>query len=128
MEKIKILAIEDDPAIIQALKDILPFYDIECEILHNGKEALRRLEEIKEGKKEKPKLILLDLLLPDVNGFEILKEIKRDEKTKDIKVFVLTNYYKEDLNEELQKEGADKILLKVNYTLDEVARLIKENI
>jgi CheY-like chemotaxis protein len=124
--KPKILIIEDDRAIIDLYKEVLPMAGLEIEILDLGQEAIKRLEEIKQGKKEKPDLILLDLILPDINGIEVLKEARKYPETKNLKIYILTNYCQPESNEELTKEGADKILIKSQYSLNEVVQIFKE--
>jgi len=81
---------------------------------------------VREGRKEKPDLILLDLILADINGLEILKEVRKYPETKDIKIFALTNYTDEELNRELIKEKIDKILVKTEYTPKKLIRLVKK--
>lgn len=124
--KPKILIIEDDQVFIKIFEEAFPMAGFEVEILDLGKAAIERLKEIREGKKEKPDLILLDLILPDINGVEILKEARRYPQTKDLKIYALTNYSNPETNEELIKEGIDKILIKVQYTLEEIAEIIKQ--
>jgi len=70
-------------------------------------------------------LILLDLILPDINGLEVLREVKSETETKDILVFVLTNYTDPRLIEELTKEGIDKFLVKTDYTPSQLTNIIK---
>ncbi len=128
MTKSKILIIEDDASIIGLYKEVFKIAGLEIEILDTGKKAIERLREIREGKKEKPGLILLDLILPDMNGISILKEAKKHPETKDIKIFALTNYSNPQTNEELTKEGIDKILIKAQYSLKELINIVKENL
>jgi CheY-like chemotaxis protein len=90
-----------------------------------GKQAIEKIEEIQCGEAEKPDLVLLDLILPDMNGIEILKEIKGNEKTKDMIVFILSNYTND---EPLQtgKVRPDKFILKTSITPTELIKLIKK--
>lgn len=100
----------------------------EIEILDLAREGIKRLEEIRQGKKEKPDLILLDLILPDINGIEVLKEARKYPETKNLKIYILTNYSRSEFNEELTKEGADKILIKFEHSLKELVEIIKEGV
>jgi len=126
--KPKILIIEDDQPIIKLYKEVFPMAGFEIEILDLAQEGIKRLEEIREGKKEKPDLILLDLILPDINGIEVLKEARKYPETKNLKIYILTNYSRSEINEELVKEGADKILIKFEYSLKELVEIIKEGV
>ena len=121
----RILLIEDDPPTIDLYEEIFKKGDFEVENLTWGKQSLERLSEIREGKKEKPDLVLLDLILPDINGIEILKEAKNNEKTKDIPFFVLTNYTDPELEKEIWKLGVEKYIIKANYTPSQLVKVIK---
>jgi len=69
---------------------------------------------------QKPEIILLDLILPGMDGFEILEKLKKDDSLKTIPVMVLSNLgQKEDINRAM-KLGAVDFLIKANYTLDEI--------
>ena len=61
-----------------------------------------------------------------MNGIEVLKEARKYPETKNLKIYALTNYSNPEFNEELMKEGIDKILIKVQYTLEELILLIQE--
>jgi two-component system alkaline phosphatase synthesis response regulator PhoP len=93
-----------------------------------AREAIERIEEIRDGKREKPDLILLDLILPDMNGIEVLKELKKYPETKDIKIFAFTNYTDPEMNKQLIKEGVDKIILKAEISLKELCEIIRKEI
>ncbi len=75
---------------------------------------------------KKPDLILLDLILPRRNGFEVLKEIKGDEETKDIPIIVLTNLETMDNVDRAIELGATTYLVKANYSLREVITKVKQ--
>ena len=128
MTKPKLLIIEGDVPTIKLFKEIFPMAGFEIEVLDLGKKGVERMKEIREGKKEKPDLILLDLILPDINGIEVLKEARRYPETKNLKIYALTNYSNPETNEELNKEGIDKILIKAQYSLKELIEIIKEGV
>jgi len=126
--KPKLLIIEGDVPTIKLFKEIFPMAGFEIEVLDLGKKGVERMKEIREGKKEKPDLILLDLILPDINGIEVLKEARRYPETKNLKIYALTNYSNPEFNDELNKEGIDKILVKAQYSLRELIEIIKKGL
>jgi len=124
--KLKILLIEDDKLTIDLYEEIFKKNGFDVETIEWGEGAIKRLKEIREEEKPRPDLILLDLILPDMNGLLILKEAKRYSQTKDLKIFALTNYSSPDLNEELVREGINEILLKTEFTPKKLISFIKE--
>jgi DNA-binding response OmpR family regulator len=116
----KILFIEDEPTLQKTVGEIL------------GQEGFTILEAldgesgIQLAKKEKPDLILLDLILPKKNGFEVLKELKGDPETRGIRIVVLTNLESSTDIERSLELGATNYLVKANYNLEEVVAKIKE--
>jgi CheY-like chemotaxis protein len=93
LEKKKILVVEDDSAIRNALKGVLESHDFEVEVARNGVDALRVLKE----SETEPNLILLDLMMPEMNGFDFREIQLKDQKIAHIPVILLTanNRYKE---------------------------------
>ena len=81
---------------------------------------------LKLAKLKKPDLILLDLILPKQNGFEVLKAIKEDEEIKDIPIIVLTNLETIDNVDRAIELGATTYLVKANYSLKEVITKVKQ--
>lgn|SRR3989344_3193102 len=79
-----ILIIEDDTMLLEMYKDKLQFEGYRVTTATDGKKALTRL-------KNRPDLVILDILMPHSNGFDVLKRIKSDPTTQDIPVIVLTN-------------------------------------
>jgi len=116
----KILFIEDEQTLQKTLGDILRKEGYEVINALNGEIGLRL------AKTEKPDLILLDLILPVVDGFEVLRHIKNNPKIKEIPIVVLTNLDKmEDVERALQA-GATTYLIKTDYGLAEVIEKIKK--
>jgi len=116
----RILFIEDERTLQKTFKDLLEKESFEMISAFDGKEGLSLI------KTEKPDLILLDLILPGVDGFEVLKRIKVDEEIKEIPVIILTNLEDTvDINRALEL-GATTYLVKANYSPKEVLEKIKK--
>ena len=114
-----ILFIEDESALQKTLGEVLR---------ENGYEVISALDGesgLKLAKTKKPDLILLDLILPKLSGFEVLKQLKKDEETKDIPVIVLTNLEGVGDVEKAMELGATTYLVKANYSLKEVVDKVK---
>jgi DNA-binding response OmpR family regulator len=124
----KILLIEDEEMIVGLYEEAFKKAGFEIQSLRTGNQAIEAIREIREGKRERPDLILLDLILPDIEDAEVLKEFKKYPETKDIFVFVLTNYPNSRLKKELEKEGIDKFLVKVDYTPSQLIKIVKKTL
>jgi len=81
---------------------------------------------IKIALKEKPDLILLDLLLGDINGLEVLKTIKKNKDTKETKILILSNYNKKGLEDECKKLGAISYLTKSDFIPKEIVKIAEK--
>jgi len=116
----KILLVEDDPFLIDIYTSKLEKEGFSVRISESGEDCFKKINQ------EKPDLILLDIILPKIDGWEVLKKIKSDEKLKNIKIIILSNLYqKEDIEKGLSL-GADKYLIKANYDPKEVIEEIKK--
>lgn len=112
-----ILWIEDDVLISEIIKKKLQRYDVNLLHAFDSGEAFKYLD---DG--ENPDIIFLDILLPGMNGYEILERLKSEEATKNIPVIILTNFGQKSEIEKGLKLGAEKFLIKATITLDEVFR------
>jgi DNA-binding response OmpR family regulator len=115
-----ILLIEDESALQKTIGDALSQEGFSILSALDGEAGLRLAAE------KHPDIILLDLILPKANGFDVLKSLKEREATKDIPVVVLTNL---ESMEDIQKAldlGATTYLVKSNYTLEEVVEKVKQ--
>lgn len=118
----KVLFVEDESALQKALSDML---------IPNGYQVVQALDGeigIRTAEVEQPDLILLDLVLPRKNGFEVLTELKKNEKTKNIPVIVLTNLEGVEEVGQALSLGATTYLVKANYSLEDVLTKVKESI
>lgn len=121
----KIILVEDDPAIIDIYQILMKKAGFDVRVISSGQEVVNMIKNIEEGTEPKPDIILLDLILPDINGTEVFKEIKKNKKTKDIKIFILTN--QQDVQpEQLGDEKPDKFIIKANISPTQLLELIKE--
>lgn len=115
-----ILFIEDESTLQKTFGDILTQDKYKMISALDGKIGLRL------AKSEKPDLILLDLVLPSMHGFEVLKKLKQDPETKEIPVIILTNLEKMEDVEEAIKLGAKTYLVKTQYRIEEVMEKVKK--
>ncbi len=117
-----ILFIEDESVLQKTFRDVLEKEGYKIITALDGEIGLRLVKE------KKPNLVLLDLVLPKMDGFEVLKELKENKETKDIPVIILTNLEKsEDVDKALEL-GATTYLVKANYELKEVVEKVKKTL
>ena len=109
-----LLLVEDDSFLIQML--VKKFKADGFNVLHapNGEMAIRKAHD------EEPDIILLDIVLPGMNGFEIIKELKDDELTSAIPVAFLSNLGQAEDIKKGKRLGAVDFIVKANHSLDEI--------
>ena len=118
----KILIVEDDPSIIQMYS--MKFKEGGYEVLQAG----TGLEGLELAKKDKPALILLDIIIPQFDGFAVLEKLREDADTKDIPVVLLTNL-SQDCDQQRGKDlGAKEYLVKAHLTPSEVFKKVEQYI
>ncbi len=115
----QILIVEDDELIARLYEKAFGFEGYEVDVAHNGREGLDAV------KQNKPTLILLDIMMPEMNGLEVLDHLKKDETTKDIPVIVLTNLAGEHDAEEVLAKGAVKYIVKSEHNPKEIVDIVK---
>lgn len=116
----KILIIEDDKFLRDLIAKKLIKEDFEISEAIDGEEGARKVKE------EKPDLILLDLILPGIDGFEVLSKIKEDPGLASIPVIILSNLGQKDDVERGLKLGAVDYLIKAHFTPGEIIEKIKK--
>jgi CheY-like chemotaxis protein len=75
-----------------------------------------------------PDLVLLDLIMPKLDGISVLREMKKDESLRNIPVIILTNLSTGDKVAEAMQLGTFDFLVKANYSLEDVLRKVKERL
>ncbi len=115
-----ILIVEDEDFLIRALEDNLVAEGYTVDIAKNGEEAITKI-----GKK-KPSLVLLDLLMPQKDGFYVLEEIKKNPERKLIPVIVLSNLGEDKTIKRALEMGADDYFVKSQHPIQEVIEKVKD--
>lgn len=110
----KILIIEDDVFLNELMAKKLLEEGFDVLKAANGEEGLE------QARQENPDLILLDLILPGMDGFEILEKLKEDQETSPIPVIILSNLGQREDIERGFDLGADDYLIKAHFTPDEI--------
>jgi len=115
----KILVVEDDKFLRKVISLKLDREGYEVSEAVDGEKGAEKI------KKEKPDLVLLDLILPGIDGFEFLSKVKTDPVLSKIPIIILSNLGQKDDIEKGLKMGANDYLVKAHFTPDEIITKIK---
>ncbi len=118
--QLKVLIVEDDKFLHRILLTKFQKEGFEVRGALDGETALRTLKEWR------PSVFLLDLILPKMNGFEVLSEIKTDPKTADLPVVILSNLSQAEDRERTGQMGAIGFLVKADISINDVVVQVKE--
>lgn len=117
----KLLLIDDDPLLLRMYQTKFQADGMEVETASDGIDGLAKISSFQ------PDLVLLDVMMPKMNGLDVLKKIKENEQTKKIPVVMLTNVSSSDTDEQSGLAlGAVAYLVKAHYTPKEVLQKVKE--
>ena len=122
MPKAKVLLIEDDAITVDMYEAQFEIDDVPLAVAKNGHEGLV------QAKKLKPALILLDVQMEDMNGLEVLRELKKDKSTANIAVIILSNTREADCKEQGLKLGAMQYVMKAKILPKDVVHLVQEQL
>lgn len=118
----KIAIIEDDQAISQMYRFKFEAEGYTVETAENGKLGLQLAEAMK------PDIILLDLMMPEMNGDEMLAKLRTTPWGKDIKVVILTNKGEQEIPDSVRQLNVSAVILKADMTPRQVAELVKRQL
>ncbi len=121
-QKGKILIVEDDEFLRSLTAKRLEREGYGVAVALDGESAITVAEEAK------PALVLLDLLLPGIDGYEVLRRIREHATLKTLPVIVFSNLGQREDVEKAQAAGADDFLIKANFTLDDVVEKINSRL
>ena len=116
----RILIAEDDQLISRMYQKIFEIEHFEVVVAENGQEALDKT------RATKPRVILLDVMMPIMNGLETLQKLKADPETKNIPVIMLTNLAGDKDSEVALANGAVKYIVKSQYSPRQIATMVEE--
>lgn len=117
--RFKIIIVEDDKTLVEMYNLKFKEAGLELMVVTDGIGGLELI------RKEKPNLVLLDIMLPKMDGFAVLTELKKDQQTKNIPVLLLTNLGQKNDMEKGKKLGADDYIVKSSLTPSQVIEKIK---
>jgi DNA-binding response OmpR family regulator len=120
-KEIKIVLVEDEPALSRVLTDKLTSEGFKVTQIFAGDEAFDAI------KKERPNLVLLDLLLPKKHGFDVLADLKNDAEVSPIPVIILTALGSDEDIKKGIKLGAVDYIVKSQHAIAEIIEKIKAN-
>lgn len=120
LDKIKILLIEDDSFLLKMYATKFEMEKFNVLLASDGETG------VKIAKGENPDIILLDIMMPKMNGFDVLKILKKDESTKRIPVILLTNLNQKDDIEKGISMGAVDYLVKAHFMPSEVVKKVTD--
>lgn len=118
--KSTIFIVEDEVLLVKAYQAKFEKEKAEVWIASDGKEALSYL------KKDPPNIVLLDLMLPGVSGFDILEAIRKNDKWKKVPVIVLTNLGQLQDVDRCKALGIEEYIIKANSKINDVAEKVKK--
>jgi CheY-like chemotaxis protein len=116
----KILLVEDDPLMLRMYQKIFTFEKHEVEIAADGEEGLAKAQAVN------PTIILLDIMMPKMNGLQVLEQLKANPATKAIPVIMLTNLAGQQDAETALSKGAVKYIIKSEYEPKQIADMVEE--
>ncbi len=115
----KIAIIEDDQAISQMYRIKFENEGYQVETAENGRIGLEMIEKIK------PAIVLLDLMMPEMNGDVMLAKLRDTDWGKDVKVVILTNVGEQEIPPHVKELGVSAIIIKADMTPRQVADVVK---
>ncbi len=115
----KVVLVEDDSLMSGILSRHLISEGLTVILVSDGNKAFERIQA------EQPGVVLLDIVLPGVNGFDILQQLKQDTSTKSIPVLILSNLGSQEDIEKGMSLGADAYLVKANNMVEEITKKVQ---
>ena len=115
-----ILIADDDQFFSTLLKVKFEEEGLVAQVANNGEEAMKMI------RAKRPDLLVLDIVMPVKDGFEVIKEIKEDDKLKTLKIVVLTNLAQEEDKKSVLQMGVQDFIVKSDVSIADLAKKIKE--
>jgi len=117
-----IVIVEDDVMLAEIYQTRMQLAGYVCHVANNGVVGIALIQQIL------PDLVLLDLMLPEVSGDEVLAHMRKTDWGKDIKVIILTNISESEAPEGLDKLGFESYIVKANISNNELAEIVNKTL
>ena len=114
----KIVIVEDEVALADIYRTRLEMLGYICFVAHEGLEALTIIE------RERPSLVLLDIMMPKLSGDQVLKVMRSTEWGRDIRVLVISNLNEADAPAGIREQGIDGYVIKANLSNDQIDQMV----
>lgn len=115
----KLVIVEDNPALAEIYKIRMELLGYKCFVAYDGVVALEMIE------RERPNLVLLDLMVPRIAGDEILRRMREADWGKNIKVLIISNLNEVDAPAGLRDQGIEGYVVKANLVEDDLDQLVR---
>ncbi len=115
MDKLKVLVVDDEPEFVELIKFGLECKGYDVIVAFDGNDGLKKI------KKEKPDAVLLDILMPGLDGIEVLRRIRRGNK--DLPVFIVTAYSNEERFDKARQYNVSGFIIKTSDLKQEIANI-----
>ena len=119
---VRVLLIEDDQLILRMYQKIFSFEKFDVELASDGEEGIEKARTMQP----KPTIILLDVMMPKMNGIQVLEKLKLDPELKSIPVVMLSNLAGENDIETALSKGAVKYIIKSEYDPKQITDMVKD--
>jgi DNA-binding response OmpR family regulator len=116
--KVQIVIVEDQESLAEIYKTRLELLGYKCSVANDGIQAIVEIE------KQRPQLVLLDLMIPKLSGGQVLKIMRGSDWGEDIKVLIISNLNESDAPADLRDLGIEGYLIKANLTEDQVDKVV----
>lgn len=114
----KIVIVEDEVALADIYRTRLEMLGYICFVAHEGLEALTIIE------RERPSLVLLDIMMPKLSGDQVLKVMRSTEWGRDIRVLIISNLNEADAPAGIREQGIDGYVIKANLSNDQIDQMV----
>lgn len=117
-KKINLFIVDDEPSICKLIKAVFTEYGYDVAEAHSGGDFLDKLKD-----SQLPDIVLLDVMMPKIDGYEVCSRIKKDDKFKKIKIIMYSALTEADMKDNAKEAGADACITK-SVELDELSERI----
>ena len=123
-----LLFVEDEPDIVELYKIAFEAEGFVVESAMNGQDALNKLKQYSAEDVSRPTVMILDILLPDISGMDVLKEVRKNKLFDRTPVIMFTNYSSDKIREEIAKIPNTRYLLKMEVSPAQLVVIIKDTL